>query len=228
MLPAWVVKDYYPPDAENIKIAAVAWLQEHAATVKSAGATAGRIAGYILIGMIIGAIVSLKEADSIVDRKPLAAALAARANRLSTAFRKVVFAQVRIAAINAFLTWLYLGVALPLMDIHLPLMKTLIAVTFLVGLMPVIGNLVSNTIIVVVSLSYSLPVALLSLLFLIVVHKLEYFLNAKIIGSRIKAKAWELLCAMLVMEVLFGITGLIAAPIYYAYLKEELAESGLI
>ena len=33
---------------------------------------------------------------------------------------------------------------------------------------------------------------------------------------------------MLVMEAAFGIRGLIAAPIFYAYLKEELTSRGLI
>jgi predicted PurR-regulated permease PerM len=67
-----------------------------------------------------------------------------------------------------------------------------------------------------------------ALLYLIVVHKFEYFLNAKIVGSQIKARAAELLLAILVMEAAFGITGLIAAPIFYAYLKEELRSRALI
>jgi predicted PurR-regulated permease PerM len=33
---------------------------------------------------------------------------------------------------------------------------------------------------------------------------------------------------MLVMEAVFGIAGLVAAPIYYAYLKNELAARELI
>jgi predicted PurR-regulated permease PerM len=37
-----------------------------------------------------------------------------------------------------------------------------------------------------------------------------------------------LLLAMLVMEAAFGIPGVIAAPIYYAYLKYELSARGLI
>jgi predicted PurR-regulated permease PerM len=37
-----------------------------------------------------------------------------------------------------------------------------------------------------------------------------------------------LLIAMLVMEAAFGITGLIAAPIFYAYFKAELREKGLV
>ncbi|MEO7744311.1 MAG: hypothetical protein ABIR98_15345, partial [Usitatibacter sp.] len=59
-------------------------------------------------------------------------------------------------------------------------------------------------------------------------HKLEYFLNARIVGTQIRAKSWELLLAMLVMESAFGLTGLVAAPIYYAYLKDELAARGVI
>jgi predicted PurR-regulated permease PerM len=67
-----------------------------------------------------------------------------------------------------------------------------------------------------------------SLAYLVVIHKLEYFLNARIIGSHIKARAWELLIAMLVMEAAFGISGLIAAPIFYAFFKQEMRDKGLI
>ena len=67
-----------------------------------------------------------------------------------------------------------------------------------------------------------------SLAFLVVVHKLEYFLNARIVGGEIKASAWELLCAMLLFESAFGLPGLVAAPIFYAYAKAELRQLGLI
>jgi predicted PurR-regulated permease PerM len=36
------------------------------------------------------------------------------------------------------------------------------------------------------------------------------------------------LLAMIVMEAAFGIAGLIAAPIYYAYIKNELSAARLI
>jgi predicted PurR-regulated permease PerM len=45
---------------------------------------------------------------------------------------------------------------------------------------------------------------------------------------QINARAWELLGAMLVMEALFGIPGVIAAPVFYAYLKTELSTAGLV
>ncbi len=114
------------------------------------------------------------------------------------------------------------------MGIQLPLVKTMIAITFVVGLIPVLGNLISNTVIVVVSLSHSVGVAIGSLLYLVIIHKLEYFFNARIIGGQIRAFAWELLIAMIIMESIFGLVGVIAAPIYYAYLKAELRERDLV
>jgi predicted PurR-regulated permease PerM len=77
-------------------------------------------------------------------------------------------------------------------------------------------------VIVVVSMSHSLGVAIGSLAFLVIIHKLEYFLNARIVGGQIRANAWELLITMLLMEAIFGIAGIVAAPIYYAYIKSEL------
>jgi predicted PurR-regulated permease PerM len=226
-LPLWLAREL-PANAEELKNDAVLWLREHAGDLQLFGARLGRSFVEALIGMVIGALVSLGEARPASKRAPLSRALAERADRLGDAFRRIVFAQVRISALNTLLTGIYLAVVLPLLGIQLPLTKTLIAITFLAGLLPVIGNLISNTVIVVVSLSHSLGAAVGSLTFLVVIHKLEYFVNARIVGGEIQARAWELLLAMLVMESAFGIAGVVAAPIYYAYLKDELSARGMI
>jgi len=226
-LPPWLVAQL-PADTDELRAVVVGWLQGHAETVQRGGAEVGRTLLHMLVGLAIGALVALREARPLGARGPLARAMEERAGRLGEAFRGVVFAQVRISAINTALTGLYLAVALPLSGVHLPLGKTMIAVTFLTGLLPVIGNLISNTMIVVLSLSVSFEVAVASLVFLIVVHKLEYFLNAQIVGRQVHAGAWELLLAMLLMESAFGVPGLVAAPIYYAYLKNELVSRKLV
>jgi predicted PurR-regulated permease PerM len=226
-LPAWLV-DYLPADAEGFKNWAVHWLRTHAGELQAAGKEVGRVVVHIVIGMVIGVLISLREVMPIQEYRPLGRALVERVTRFSEAFSSIIFAQVRIAALNTFFAWLYLGVVLPVLGIHLPLVKTMVAITFLSGLLPVAGNLISNSVIVVVSLSQSLSVVAASFVFLVVIHKLEYFLNATIVGSRIHARAWELLVAMLVMEAAFGLAGLIAAPIYYAYVKNELADWGLV
>lgn len=227
VLPASVF-DYLPVDLDDLKDLIVEGLREHAGALQRVGAEAGRTAAYILIGLGIGALVALHDVQPSQALGPLARSLQERAVRLSEAFRRIVFAQVRISALNTGLTVLYLVVALPIFGVHLPFTKTMIAITFFAGLLPVVGNLISNTVIVVVSLSVSLSVAIASLVFLVVIHKLEYFLNAHIVGAQIHARAWELLLAMLVMEAAFGIVGVVAAPIYYAYLKDELVSQHLI
>ena len=63
---------------------------------------------------------------------------------------------------------------------------------------------------------------------MVVIHKLEYFLNARIIGIQVNAKSWELLTAILVMETLFGLPGVVAAPVFYAYLKKELRDENMV
>lgn len=222
------LKEYLPLDTEALKKDMMHWLKEHSAQIGAVGKEAGSVFAHLLIGLILGVILSLREAATDEKYGPFARALAVRAGMFGNAFRSVVFAQVRIAALNTVFAAIYLAVALPLAGVHLPLVKTMVIITFVTGLLPVIGNIISNTVIVVVSLHDSFPTAVASLIYLVVIHKLEYFLNARIIGSRISAHAWELLIAMLVMEAAFGIPGVIAAPIYYAYLKSELTERGLV
>lgn len=226
-LPQWSL-EYIPADADELRNTITQWLRAHSGSLPLAGTTVAKITAHILIGMVVGALLALKAPIPFQARRPMARAIAESAQRLGDAFRRVVFAQAWIASINTVFTALYLAVLLPILGIHLPLIKTMIAVTFLAGLMPILGNLISNTVIVLVSLSVSINIAIGSLAFLISIHKLEYFLNARIIGSHIRSQAWELLIAMVVMEALFGISGLIAAPIYYAFAKDTLTEKGLV
>lgn len=226
-LPHWV-SPYLPQGTEALQTEASKWFRDHAGSLGNWGTQMGYGLVYALIGMVIGAIISLSKHGHVQERPVLVQSLIQRANHLSRSFGQVVFAQVQISAINTTITSLYLLLILPWFGIELPLVKTMIAITFIAGLLPVLGNLISNTVIVSVSLSYSFPVALASLVYLVVIHKLEYFINARIIGGQIEAKAWEILIAMLIMEAIFGVSGVIAAPIFYAYLKRELSAKYLV
>lgn len=226
-LPGWLA-DKLPDNVDDVKEAVGHWLRAHATEVQTVGKEAGRAIAHLLLGLIIGALVALREATEKAGNGPLAVALKTQVEHFGDAFRRVVFAQVKISALNTIFTAIYLAVALPLFGVHLPLVKTLIAITFVVGLIPVLGNLVSNTTIIVVSLSHSVEAALASLAFLVVIHKLEYFLNARIVGAGVGARAWELLVAMIAMESVFGLPGVVAAPIYYAYVKGELMARRLV
>ena len=226
-IPVWL-SDNLPESAEALRGMITEWLREHATQAKVFGQEAGRTIVHLLIGMIIGAMAALYNTRAVANYRPLALALHMRVVNLEHAFRRIVFAQVRIAGINAILTAIYLVVILPLSGVHLPFTKSMIAITFFAGLLPVVGNLISNSVLVVVGLSHSLAIAAASLVFLIVIHKLEYFLNAKIIGSHINAHVWELLTAMLALETMFGLPGVVAAPVLYAYVKKELRDRSLV
>ncbi|HEY8585621.1 MAG TPA: hypothetical protein VIL60_02720 [Rhodanobacter sp.] len=226
-LPPMLV-DNLPDSVEDLRVGVIELMRKHAATLQLAGKGAARTFVHIMIGLVLGAIIALSRARPTHQMGPLAAALSSRCKHLALAFHNIVFAQIKISLINTLFTAIFLLGALPLMGIHVPLAKTLVVVTFVVGLLPVVGNLISNTAIAIAGLSVSLGVGISALVFLILIHKLEYFLNARIVGTQIRARAWELLVAMLLMEAVFGLPGVIAAPIYYAYLKAELDAEKLI
>jgi predicted PurR-regulated permease PerM len=215
------IADNLPVDVDQMKEKAASMMHTHAGMLQQSGKMVARGFTHVLIGMIIGAIIAVG-AQRQLQRLPLSTAFVQRLSRFSDAFRRIVFAQVKISTINTVFTSIFLLLLLPLFHATLPLAKTLVIVTFIVGLLPVIGNLISNTLIVAVALSVSFPAAVTSLVYLILIHKLEYFLNARIVGGQIEARTWELLIAMLVMEAGFGVPGVIAAPIFYAYIKREL------
>ncbi len=214
-------------DTAGLQEAVSGWLRSHAAQLSHAGGAVGKFVVHALVGAAIGFLVFFQHPRPD-PRRLLAVTLAERGRRLALSFDAVVLAQVEISALNTLFTGLFLFVLLPLLDLRLPFSGTLLAVTFFAGLLPVVGNLISNTLIVAISAGVSPWAALGSLVFLVVVHKLEYFLNARIVGGRVGAGAWEMLLAMVAFEAAFGVAGLVLAPIVYAYVKGELRDRGLV
>ncbi len=130
-------------------------------------------------------------------------------------FETVMGAQMIISAINTTATSVFVLV------FHLPYAGVVIPLTFICGLLPIIGNLLSNTLIVGIAFTLSPEMAFWALIFLLIIHKLEYFLNSKIIGSRIRHPMWLTLIALIVGERLMGIPGIILAPVFLNFLKVE-------
>jgi len=183
-LPVWI-QTYIPANVTELQTASAEWLRQHGAQFGVLGKQAGITFVHILGGMVIGGIVALD--NSAPSEAPLAKALSERMVMLGRAFTRIIFSQVRISALNAALTAIFLLIILPAAGAPLPFAKTMVLITFLVGLLPIIGNLISNTIIFVIALSVSPLTAVAALSYLIIIHKLEYFINAKIIGTRINA-----------------------------------------
>lgn len=228
---------FIPEDFLTLKQKAVEFGKSHVSDMlKMTGASLHGVVSVIL-GMFIGAVIAFsflhnekngKRHSLNVTGYPYLEEFMARVTVFASMFAKVGGAQVKISAINAVLTAVYLLVLVPLFGYNIPYATTLVVCTFLFGIIPVLGNLITNTLIVVLSLLVSLELAIASLVFLVVVHKLEYYVNAKIVGSQIKTSIWELLIAMIVFQTLFGVIGVVLAPVIYGYIKEELKQKNII
>jgi predicted PurR-regulated permease PerM len=103
----------------------------------------------------------------------------------------------------------------------LPYFPVAVGITFLCGLLPVIGHLISNTVIVGIALTVSPGLAAGSLAFLVISHKLQYVPNNKMIGRRIGNPVWLTLLGLAVGGKLMGVPGIILAPVVLNYLLVE-------
>jgi predicted PurR-regulated permease PerM len=185
-------------------------------------------AAAILIGIVVAISLFINSRIDLETDKP------AQSNNLYTltatqitnrfsifyeSFATVMGAQIVISAINTTLTAIFLFWN------DFPYAKVLVGVTFLCGLLPIIGNIISNTLIVGVAFTISPKMALFALIFLVVLHKTEYFLNSKIIGDRIQNPMWLTLIGLVLGEKLMGIPGMILAPVILHYIKVEAKRS---
>jgi predicted PurR-regulated permease PerM len=144
------------------------------------------------------------------------AELSERAARFTASFELVMGAQIVIAAINTGVTAIFLF-ALPI-----PFRTVLLLATFFFGLIPLAGNIASNAMVVAAAFTVSDGLALTALVFLVVSHKAQYFLNGRLVGRRIDTPTWGILLGLLVGEALMGLPGAILAPTLIHYAREEL------
>ena len=228
------IRQKLPPDlASHLPdelLTAQSWLVEYLqsqAHALSGFGTAGLRGGLLVyVGLIVGALMVATTPSP--SQGPLRVALRQRGSDFMNAFRQIVVAQFWIAAFNAACTAIFLWLALPLAGVQMPYSATLVGLTFVAGLIPIVGNLLCNSILTIAGVSVSPAVGLTCLLFLVAIHKFEYVINAKVVGKRTNTAAWELLSVMFIGEAIFGVAGLVAAPLYYAYTKRELLDAGLI
>ncbi|HKB55559.1 MAG TPA: AI-2E family transporter [Ramlibacter sp.] len=223
--PQWIV-DRLPDSAGSLQLSVSTWLREHAGEVQQWGRDALRVLFHLVIGLAIGLLAAISMRTP--PRAPMPRLAQERWVQLTLAFSDIVAAQLRIALVNSALTAVYLLVVLKLLGYHVPLSVTLVAVTFFAGFLPIVGNLLSNTAIIIASLTISAWLGLASLGFLVVIHKLEYFLNAHFVGSRIRMPPYALLASMVILEAAFGVAGVVAAPICCAWFIREGRDAGWI
>jgi predicted PurR-regulated permease PerM len=213
-------------DFESLKSAALAQAEEGVAVIGRYAWVASLQFVLLLAGLVVavslflnaswtatGAPPASEPAENLYDA--VTRELSVRFRSLYHSFSMVIGAQIIISVINTVLTTIFL------LCNGYPYAPLLIVFVFLCGLLPVVGNLISNSLIVGVGFTLSPHTGIYALIFLIAIHKLEYFLNSKIVGRRINSPMWLTLIGLIVGERLMGITGMILAPVLLHFLKVE-------
>jgi predicted PurR-regulated permease PerM len=215
-LPEWLAVSI-PEDLTALKTQLFALLRSKAAELGSLGGTVIHIIIEGLFAILVGALAAIAtwQPQRLQSDQLFIA-------RLLLVLERVVIAQLRIAAFNTAMTALYLFVILPFFGFVLPFRGLLCMFTLVTGILPVVGNLLANTVLALISFAVSPWLAIASLVYLIAIHKTEYFINARTVGSRVSVASWEILAAMLTGEALFGIPGLVTAPLLYPFFKREI------
>ncbi len=215
-------------DYESLKTLALSEAREGIASVGRYARAASLELVLLVVGLVVAASMFMQptwgtENDPQTARDSLYATvvreLGVRFTTFFQSFVRVIGAQIVISTINTALTAVFL------VWTGYPFAAVLIVSTFLCGLLPIIGNLVSNTVIFCVGFTISPKTALVALIFLILIHKLEYFLNSKIIGDRIKSPMWLTLIGLILGEKLMGIPGMILAPVVLHYIRVETSQN---
>lgn len=219
-------RDYIPEGIDQLKGVLANQLKEHAASLTQMSQHGLHQVAHLLLAVIVAAM--LGASAPLAPTGTFSAPLYQHLVNFTESMAKVFGAQLKVASINAALTGTFLLMILPLMGVHVPFAFVATMLTFILGLIPVIGNLLSNTLNVLLGLSVAPWVALACLGFLVLSHKLEYLLSARYVGAGVGAKTWELLSAMILVEAIYGPIGFAAAPVLYAWVKTELRSRQLL
>jgi predicted PurR-regulated permease PerM len=214
-------------DMEGLKTFTMDYAKDEIRSLGGFAETAAKQFVFLVIG-IVGSVSIFLSPGMDLNRKNYrvknniytasSSEIANRFRSLYESFNTVMGAQLTISTINTGLTSIFVLLS------HLPYGPLIIVITFFCGLIPIAGNLLSNLIIVGVAFTVSPHLALWALAFLVLIHKLEYFLNSKIIGERINNPVWLTLIGLIVGERLMGLTGMILAPVLLNYIKLEAAQ----
>jgi predicted PurR-regulated permease PerM len=216
-----------PSDIDALKKETIVWLRDKLGYLGNFAKIATKEFAFVLIGFVVAISIFVNPTLDLDRGKHavpnnlysfICEEIVTRFRSFYESFAQVMGAQILISFLNTCFTAAYVLI------VGLPYAALVIALTFVCGLLPVVGNLMSNSIIVALSFRVSPQLAIASLIYLVVIHKLEYLLNSKIIGDRIRNPVWLTLLGLLIGERLMGIPGMVLAPVILNFIKVEASK----
>ena len=201
------------PDSEDLAQSA----EHYAADVARSAAAIGRALLSALIGLILAIVYFLDQErirafrDSL-DPRRFPGTIARWGEHLAESVSLTVQVQLVVAACNAVLT-------LPvLLVIGVPRIPALMLLIFVTGLIPVVGNLISGSVLVVLAYQVSGWVGVVLFVALtFVLHKIEsYYLNPRLTARHVPLPGFVLILSLIAWEHLLGFAGLfVSFPFLY-------------
>ncbi len=203
----------------EMRVVIVDELKTHVQSVTQASSLLTRGFFQIVVGLFVALLCFLSEREE-PQRGSLFEAMRAefdeRMDIFMLGFEKIFGAQVLISFINTGITAIFM------LAMGVPYVHFLTLATFIFGIVPIVGTVISNTMVVGTALTVSPRLAFATFIFLVLMHKAQYFLSSQIMGSRINTPVWQILLGLLIGEALMGVPGMILAPAMLHYLREEL------
>lgn len=181
-----------------------------------------------VIGIFLGIVLAFNHVDNKIKSHEKLSEINSRFKSFLDIFEKIFLGQGKISLINTAFTGVYLFIILPCFGYYIPHSQYLLFFTFIFGLLPIVGNIFSNTLILIFSISLNIKIVISSMLFLVIVHKLEYYVNGMVLGKKTNMNLFETIISMVLFESMLGLTGLFLGTLIYAYIKSELINLKLI
>ncbi len=211
--PWYVALDEYLPDSDELAKQA----EHFAADLAKSAAAVGRVFLAAVIGLILAAVFFLDQ-DRIrgfrdgLSPRTIFGTVVRWLGHLAESVSLTVQLQLVVAGCNAVLT-------LPvLLLIGVPHIPALMAFIFISGLIPVVGNMISGWVLIVLAFQVKgwLGVGIfVGLTF--VLHKIEsYYLNPRLTARHVALPSFVLILSLIAWEHLLGFAGLfISFPVLY-------------
>jgi predicted PurR-regulated permease PerM len=211
--PWYTALEEYLPDSEDLAKSA----EHYAQDVAKSAAAVGRVFVSAVIGFILAAVYFLDQdrirafRDSLRPRT-LFGTLVRWFEHLAESVSLTVQLQLVVAGCNAVLT-------LPvLLLIGVPHIPALMALIFVSGMIPVVGNMISGWVLIVISFQVKGWVGVVIFVVLtFVLHKIEsYYLNPRLTARHVALPSFMLILSIIAWEHLLGFAGLFMSfPVLY-------------
>ena len=183
--------------------------QHYAGSVVGVAESVGRSAVYVLIGLILAVVFLLEREEldrwraSLTEDSP-SRILLRYFSYLCDAIAITARLQAVVALVNTLLT-------LPvLLLMRLPNVPVLMLFVFVMGLIPVVGNVVSGAVLATLAFTHKGPVGVgVFVVSTFALHKIEsYFLTPHLAAQHVKLPGFVIVTSLILFEHLFGLVGL--------------------